>query len=482
MRRKNPMLVRQYGKFNARATSNISSDSDYKTPPPFRNLEYLRRTGKAVYGKGVFWEEEELSDNDLDFGEELYLSDIVKEREKQTQADNESVSKKLSKCKIELRKRKEEKRIEEMKSKERALCIPPMPNFDLEKMQHSKTMPREPMFKFHFLEVPTFEDLIAHLKPKECDDSCAKPKQKKSRRKQSPGKRGVATKDLKSENVGKKTKDKDAARIKTQPNKLRSLPPVAVSQNEARALATSSEQDMVTLTTKVKGKTKSRQCEIHIHSYYEKMNGCQESRKGKVNSGGAALRNTNIPTIVLTSPFGKTSILSGVVAFNVLKRKIEHRKIMDKRTSLKEGVDAYMSNSFDTNKLNLKYSHERMKKFSTTKPDNHNESRDQTCSPVTILKDSRGEERTASTFAKIKPPFGNGRPNILPVQQNIEKPGEQMGLPCFTKVLTGECEEKLLQCLDDFLVRKEHVVSNINGKSCTTVTFTKKSVFDGKKL
>lgn len=48
----------------------------------------------------------------------------------------------------------------------------------------------------------------------------------------------------------------------------------------------------------------------------------------------------------------------------------------------------------------------------------------------------------------------------------------------FATVSMAEFEERLYQALNDFIVRKEHVVSNINGKSVTTITFTKKSTFD----
>lgn len=445
-------------------------------------MKHLRCTENVVYGKDTVWEEVPLSENVLDLGEEFYLSDIVKEREKQTHADYESVSKKLAKCKFELLKRKEEKKKREICSTEKSSCITPMPSFDIEKIQLDKTMPRGPIFKFRFPEIPSFEQLIAILESEECHDSFSKPLRKKvtdrhnfinlqqSLRKR---KRGMTMGKLKTASVGGK---KDAIETKSRSPVSRTLSPVvAVPQKKPNMLATISEEENIgTLAAKVKGVTNSRKCEIHVHNYIEKIKRCKES---KVNSVLESFCITNIPIILLTSPSGEISILSDVATFSALRKYVRKKVKPGKKKmakSLKGEDSEFMSSSFDTNKLNLQYSLERMDNFLKKKSDYEN--RAQTCGQLMIPEDSKSEKRI-STFERIEPSIGIRRLKTKTLQQKERKPVEQIGLPNVTEFSLIDFEVRLLQSLDDFLVRKEHVVSTINGKSLTTITFTKKSVF-----
>lgn len=556
--------------------STDSSESDYRTQPPALNLKQFRCTEKIVYGDNldVISEETELAEEDLGFGEELYLSNNVREPRAHDAVQYKSVVKKLAACKVELQKLKEEKRKQEIFLAGRpATCLPPMPSFDIDKIRLDN-VPEKPMFKFKFLlqEVPSFERLITILESEDrCDARYRRSKlmnRKVANRynltKEALHQRTLETTELntnikKRMDMLKKIQGGSGGGkrdIKDAKSTMSSVAGANPKQDKPVITTIINLDDVVgTMAAKVRGVTDSKECGNYILNNIGKKKGVKDRKKSKMKtvSISPSIPTTiplaspkTIPDIVLTTssgqnitlsqkpepavPLAKESVPRPRAAMPKEQKSVASKKSIRKKESKagakksaskarsvsggskgrgrasvapsytetdtsEEEDDTTESSCFDTKKLNFRYSFEKLKNTKNPKkkrPAFYDVLKkyyrvQKTLDALTKPKGSKGKGRK-SIFERIlqkhpiktEPDFVIGKLKKFPFLQYKKKYIFPTEMANFATVSMAEFEERLYQALNDFIVRKEHVVSNINGKSVTTITFTKKSTFDQK--
>lgn len=555
--------------------STDSSESDYRSQPPALNLKQFRCTERVVYGDNLdtICEEIELTEEDFGSGEELYLTDNVKEPMAQTGVQYTSVVEKLARNKVELQKKKMEKREQEKMLAKRTPCLPPMPSFDIDKIQLDKN-PEKPMFKFKFFlqEVPSFERLLTILDSEDrCDPRFRRSKQmtKKVANRYNLTKEALHQRTLETTELNTNLKKRmevlkkiqggsgkrDIRDTKSKSHMLQNAAPAAVvPPKHGKAIITNiiNLDDVVSpMAARVRGITDSKICENHVLDSLGKKKGAKARKKSKMKSVSISPSSPTTfpppspkttPDIVLTSPSGKSIVIQtekSEPAVSTAKATIpkEQKSVASKKSIRKkeskakakksvskaksvsskagskskgrasvapsytetetseEEDDASTSSIFDTKKLNFRYSFEKLKGSKNPKKKRP--------AFYDILKKYYRVQKTLDALTKPKGSKGKGRKSIFErilQKQTIKKEPESVigklkkfsflqykkryifpvEMANFATVSMAEFEEKLFQALDDFIVRKEHVVSNINGKSVTTITFTKKSTFDQK--
>ncbi|XP_061182056.1 uncharacterized protein LOC133190434 [Saccostrea echinata] len=573
---KGKRAIRQPFEIIPKEISSASSDSDYRTQPPPINLKQFRCTERIIYGDDLdtITEEIELKKEDLGFGEEFYLSDIV--REPSTQIDHESVVKKLARCKEELQKRREEKRKqEEFFNNRKTTCLPPMPSFDIDHIQLDKTNTDRPAFKFKFLiqEVPSFERLVTILESEDrCDPRYRRSKQLSKRvanrynlTKDALHQRNLETAELNTnlkkrfEILGKLGSGgkKEAKETKSRSHMMHAASSAIAVPKQGKPVITNIqtfEDTIGEMATKVRGVTDSRECENHVLNHSGKKKPSKDRKKSKAKSVSISPVSpktaspdspSTIPDIVLTSPSGQScnlSVKSEVVSpigkavsppsraspreFKSVVVKKSVRKKESKPGSKKsvakakstsgkksrgkanlapsyiesdtsEEDDTTVSTCFDTKKLNFRYSFEKLKSSKggkKKKPAFYEILKkyyrvQKTIDALTTPKGSKGKGRKSiferlmqkQTIKKTEPEFVIGKLKKFSFLKYKKRPTVEVEMANFSTVSMVEFEERLFKALDDFIVRKEHVVSNINGKSVTAITFTKKFAFEEKK-
>ncbi|XP_062619006.1 uncharacterized protein LOC134280573 [Saccostrea cucullata] len=577
---KGKRAIRQPFEVIPKEISSASSDSDYRTLPPTTNLKQFRCTERIVYGDDLdtITEEIELKEEDFGFGEEFYLSDIV--REPSAQIEQESVAKKLTRCKVELQKRREEKRKqEEFWTNKKTTSLPPMPSFDIDHIQLDKTKSDIPAFKFKFLiqEVPSFERLITILESEDRFDPRYRRSKQLSKRvanrynltKDALHQRNLETAELNTnlkkrfEMLGKLGSGgkKEAKESKSRSHMMHdAVSSAAVVPKQGKPVITNIQtfEDTVgEMAVKVRGLTDSRVCENHVLNNGGKKKPSKDRKKSKAKSVSISpvtpktispISPNTVPDIVLTTPSGQSCNLSvkseadtpsvksmsppsrasprevKSVAVKKSVRKKESRpgsKAGSKKSIAKakstsgrksrgkaslapsyiesdssDEDDTTISTCFDTNKLNFRYSFEKLKcpkGGKKKKPAFYEILRkyyrvQKTLDALTRPKDSKGKGRKSiferilqkQTIKKTEPEFVIGKMKKFSFLNYKKKPTVGAEVPNFSTVSMVEFEERLFKALDDFIVRKEHVVSNLNGKSVTALTFTKKSAFKEK--
>lgn len=552
--------------------STASSESDYRTQPAALNLKQFRCTEKIVYGDNldVISEEIELAEEDLGFGEELYLSNNVREPRAHNNVQYKSVVKKLAACKVELQKLKEEKRKQEKILAGRpTTCLPPMPSFDIDKIRLDN-VPEKPMFKFKFLlqEVPSFERLITILDSEDrCDPRYRRSKQMNRKvanrynfTKEALHQRTLETTELKKRmDMLKKIQGGSGSGkrdIKDAKSNMSSVAGANPKQDKPVITTIINLDDVVgPMAAKVRGVTDSKECGNYILNNIGKKKGGKDRKKSKVKtvSISPCMPTTippaspkTIPDIVLTTSSGQNITLSqksepavplakesdpkpraampkeqkSVASKKSIRKKESKagaKKSVSKARSVSGGSrgrgrasvapsytesdtseeedDTTESSCFDTKKLNFRYSFEKLKSAKNPKkkrPAFYDVLKkyyrvQKTLDALTKPKGSKGKGRK-SIFERIlqKHPIKTeadiviGKMKKFPFLQYKKKHIFPTEMANFATVSMAEFEERLYQALNDFIVRKEHVVSNINGKSVTTITFTKKSTFDQK--
>ncbi|XP_021339715.1 uncharacterized protein LOC110440926, partial [Mizuhopecten yessoensis] len=272
--------------------------------------------------------------------------------------------------------------------------------------------------------------------------------------------------------------------------------------------------------------TASKSCEKHVLE----QSGRSSSHRGSVCKGSKfgeskKRRNTQegVSSIYLTSPAGANYILyqppsskvetkrrgtvhvtntSGPIAEVELEQEPPEKAVYgtdqnDKELfySSEEDNDDTMDfqNLFDSRKLNTKYSFERLrgKNYHKKKP-----------AFFGVLKKYYKMQKVADAFASPK----SKRKSVF--QRLLDKDKTNANVPdteiigtlktynflyhrrrtrteveeCdFSSLSMDEFRTNLIRALDDFVVRKERVVSNIGAKSTTHITFTKQSIFNHRE-
>jgi hypothetical protein len=147
---------------------------------------------------------------------------------------------------------------------------------------------------------------------------------------------------------------------------------------------------------------------------------------------------------------------------------------------------------FDTKKLNLKYSFERLVKEKTTKPSFYDSLKKyykihkvvNKFQGTPVNKDGRnplnleteeGEEEEDRDEKGDTIPFGKLKKFAF-LDHNPQKGYEEENISFATNSM-DEFTTKVLKSLDDFVVRKEQVMSDFYSKTSMSITFTKKSAF-----
>ena len=517
-----------------RNASNASSDDSTKATLFRDNLAKFRCTERigSEFSEEVECTEEHAID-DESFGEEFYLTDTLGD----TFNKQQSTCAKLQRNKETLAKKREDRRIDqklrEFYKKQRKL--PPMPDFDIEKIKPEPNAKSTFQFAFLVTKVPSFEEFLNILDVDERFD----PRYKRSKQiSKKIAKRYNLTKDaLNKRNLEMIDMNSD---VKKRFNILQKLPIFARKMNPSSPDEASSNKSGTGLrsTSATPSQSKKNLAKISEHLYTERfaaeVGGVTDSKEcenhvlrqtpKKTTTGKRKKKKPKHPDVVLTSPSGNLSYIVGKPKPNFLKSKVqlrgrssvgkkdsvaERRRLSISATKYPSSISTESSSSseesdfedtvFDSTKLNRKYSLEKVKgkNYRRKKPAFYE-----------ILKKYYRTQRVLDLFTGKSPSPDKKvkRKSIFQrlMEQNIaNEPREAMILgkmkkfrfltvkpkgkaveeehADFTAVNRNVFLEKLKQSLDDFVVRREHVVSDYKGKTSTTLTFTRKGVFTKHK-
>lgn len=272
--------------------------------------------------------------------------------------------------------------------------------------------------------------------------------------------------------------------------------------------------------------TASKSCEKHVLEHGGRRSSHRGSlcknivlKDGKKKKTSPA-PSQEIPSIYLTSPVGASYMLyqpvapkvdtkrrttihvtntSGVIAEEEFEQDRPSTKAVDLEPSEKcissdddQDDTPDFENLFDSRKLNTKYSFERLrgKNFHKKKPaffgvlkkyyklqkaadafSGHKSKRKSVFQRL-LDKDQPRKASETDVVGKLK------TYNFLYHRQRTKTEVD----PCdFSSLSMDTFRANLIRALDDFVVRKERVVSNIGAKSTTHITFTKQSIFNHRE-
>ncbi|KAK3090507.1 hypothetical protein FSP39_012371 [Pinctada imbricata] len=517
-----------------RFPSNDSTDSSGTWPSFKENLAMFRCTERIESGSEVESSIYEISDEsdlaNVDFGEELYLSDKMGSHKVESTAD------KLARNKVMLARRRETEKVRQnlRERSQNRMKLPTMPDFDMDKIGLGEKGVSTFKFAFMVTKVPSFEEFLNILDTEERFD----PRYKKSRQ---MNKKIARRYNLTKETLNKRNLElvDMNADIKKRFNVLGKLQiftrkaggglneiseeskPVASDIKVAHQLQLSHKKSVDSkihiekVAAAVNGVTDSKECEHHVlKNYSPSPTGKSEKRKSIVKP------RLRIPRLIVTSPTGNiTTIIGSVSPLQKYKPRtaVKSKKSLGKKDSKKDrsfvkvkapsvistepySTDSedpeYGDNEFDTSRLNRKYSLDRLdkikgKNFRKKKPAFYE-----------ILKKYYRAQRAVDLFTKSPSPDKKARKKSIfqrlleskPKEPKVEMVlGKLRKFPFmrpkeikkerdidpfdFKNQSSEEFMRRLKQSLDDFVVRKEHVMSDYRGKTSTTLTFTRKEVF-----
>ena len=288
----------------------------------------------------------------------------------------------------------------------------------------------------------------------------------------------------------------------------------------------------VQIAKEVGAVTDSEPCEKHVLDHMSKQNkDATSARKKSMTPTGPKKKKTRVktpaivPMILLSTPNGVSYVIhEAPTQHNNMRRKssvggrrssrsvgsahsgASSRGILDEsppqeQESSEEDEEINpIGNMFDSSKLNMRYSFERLrgKNYHKKKPAffsvlkkfyRAQKAIDAFTAPASDDM-SKKRNRRKSVFHRLMNP---DKSETIDDKEAVGKMKQYNFLlhrrrrtrvrvedpDLFEAISMADFKDYVMQALKDFVVRREHVVSDYGGKSCTTITFTKKSVFDG---
>lgn len=500
-------------------SSHASNDNDYKLKPRKLNSNSFARTEITTNADGLDAVVVE-SEDALETGEGLYLG----ENRSKSFSENITVKDILhSRCKERLEAR-EKKRAEEKLRMKQSQQLPQYKEVDVGLLKTMKRSSVTPVL------VPTFEELIDVLERENYTGKYRRPVKMSKRITKHNNKKHEAPTSGISPN-GRKI----------QGGRIR-LPPINLQKSGRQGYTIKCKQERG-------GVTKSKACENWVKSqevtkrsprtepttftdeeegdrsvsvdYETELSDFDFFRHDSPSLG------LEIPVLFLTTPSGTTLELALYqsddeseipVVDNITPRITETRSSTTSSSSLNEEerqmattavskgrewlkrkilqigkTSRQNTGMFDTKKLNLKYSFERLVKEKTKRKPSFYDALKKyykihkvvnKCQETPVNKDGRnplnleteeGEEEEERDEKGDTIPFGKLKKFAF-LDHNPQKGYEEENISFATNSMDG-FTTKVLKSLDDFVVRKEQVVSDFYSKISISITFTRKSAF-----
>ncbi|XP_060082237.1 uncharacterized protein LOC132561567 [Ylistrum balloti] len=524
------------GVWNSQQSHISSESSDFRTTNSIvRNLSRLPCSERTSYMGNVMMDENDTSGENMNVNEVeelwekmMYLSDI------KSKTAMETVSGKLRRYMAEkYQAKKEMEEMHEEWEKRRISAFKPVSKYaemDAEESSSSSGI------QYRFLDcVPDFEDFLLILE----EDSKFDPRFKRAKqisrkiakryniaRENISGLASVEVDQKKTNTVSRLPPISEKGtqmkkNFRTGDNKFRSSTKTPTGSRRISAVARSSvtsvhgseKVDNEKTAHEVGVVTASKSCEKHVLEHYGRRSSHRASLCKVLPVKDAKKKKKTpdtAPSIYLTSPAGANYLLyqpaskksdakrkgtlhtdntSGPIA-EVEFEQDPSEKTKDNVYSSEDDQDdtTDFQNLFDSRKLNTKYSFERLrgKNYHKKKPaffgvlkkyykmqkvaDAFSGRKSQRKSVFQRLlnKDKQKQASDTDIIGKLKPY------NFLYHRERTRTEVD----PCdFSSLSMDIFRANLVKALDDFVVRKERVVSNIGGKSSTHITFTKQSIF-----
>jgi hypothetical protein len=499
-------------------SNHASNDDDYKLKPSKLNSNSFAGTEITTNADGLDAVVVE-SGEAFETGEELYLG----ENRSKSFSENITVKDILhSKCKERQEAREKKKAEEKLWWMKQSQQLPQYKEVDIGLLKTTKRSPVTPV------QVPTFEELIDVLE-----------------RENFPWKYKTYPR-----------LEKMSKRITKRNNKQHEAPTSGISPNDRKVqrgrirlspinLKKSRRQEYTTKCTHgIGGVTKSKACENWVMSQKvtkgsprTELTTFTDEEEGDRSVSvdyeselsdfdffrhDSPCLGLEIPVLFLTTPSGTTleivlyeSDSESEIVDNITPKINEERPSTTSSSSLNEEEGQMATNSaskrrewlkrkilkigktsrqkmFDTKKLNLKYSFERLVKEKTTKPSFYDSLKKyykihkvvNKFQGTPVNKDGRnplnleteeGEEEEDRDEKGDTIPFGKLKKFAF-LDHNPQKGYEEENISFATNSM-DEFTTKVLKSLDDFVVRKEQVMSDFYSKTSMSITFTKKSAF-----
>lgn len=515
--------------------SHVSSESsDYRTTNSIvRNLSRLPCTERVSYGSGAKLDEQsesnKVDESELLWEEGMYLGDL------KSKEVEETVLEKLRKCRNEKNEAKKEmEQLYEEWTKRRISAFKPVSKYAVNDVEESTSI----TVHYRFLDtVPDFEEFLHILEEDQKFDprfKRAKQISRKIAKRYNIAKENILGAPTGHEVVDRKkshstrlapgteksTDTKKSFRMCDNKQRASSKTPTgsrrlsSYSRNSAGIVE--EKTDIEKTAQEVGGVTDSKSCERHVLEFGRRRS------TGKMSvSKGVDFRKKKkktpdaVPTIYLTSPGGANFLLlqpsiskveakrrqsTGPIAEVEFEQEPPEHAIPEFDDN-KDNADSSdedredqsdFQNLFDSRKLNTKYSFERLrgKNYHKKKP-----------AFFGVLRKYYRLQKVADAFAdsgavrqkaKRKSVFHR----LLNTTDNLESERDVIGKmktynflyhrrrrkanldECdFSNLSMAEFRDNLIRALDDFIIRKERVVSNIGAKSTTHITFTRPFIF-----